>query len=58
MVVNKDETPIRNFVNLFGRKPAVIWHDDKLGETLSTFRLVNPFIVPTLVTTEHGIYSF
>ncbi len=29
---------MRNFIQLFGRKPAVVWHDDKLGETLSMFR--------------------
>ncbi len=59
----QDETPVRNFIELFGRKPAVVcsllfltftlchlmslnyllyflqvWHDDKLGETLSMFR--------------------
>lgn len=33
-----DETPVRNFVNLFGRKPMVVWHDQKLGETLTMFR--------------------
>ncbi len=34
----EDETPIRNFISLFGRKPMVVWHDQKLGETLSMFR--------------------
>jgi CBS domain containing-hemolysin-like protein len=34
----QDETPVRSFVELFGRKPAVIWHDSKLGETLTMFR--------------------
>jgi CBS domain containing-hemolysin-like protein len=29
---------VRNFMELFGRKPAVVWHDSKLGETLSMFR--------------------
>ena len=29
---------MRNFVDLFGRKPAVVWHDSKLGETLNMFR--------------------
>ena len=33
-----DETPIANFVRLFGRQPAVVWHDQKLGETLSMFK--------------------
>jgi metal transporter CNNM len=34
----EDEIPISNFLDLFGRKPIFVWHDDKLGETLSTFR--------------------
>jgi metal transporter CNNM len=34
----EDETPVRNFIELFGRKPSVVWHDDKLGDTLSMFR--------------------
>jgi CBS domain containing-hemolysin-like protein len=25
-------------MDLFGRKPGVVWHDSKLGETLSMFR--------------------
>ena len=29
---------MRSFMDLFGRKPAVVWHDSKLGETLSMFR--------------------
>ncbi len=33
-----DETPIANFVRLFGRQPIVVWHDQKLGETLSLFK--------------------
>ena len=33
----QDETPIRNFVDHFGRKPAVCWHDQKLGELLQVF---------------------
>ncbi len=36
--LSQDETPVRNFIELFGRKPAVVWHDDKLGETLSKFK--------------------
>jgi hypothetical protein len=35
---NQDETTISNFVRLFGRQPMVVWHDQKLGETLSLFR--------------------
>ena len=34
----QDETPVSNFMDLFGRKPAVVWHDSKLGETLSMFK--------------------
>lgn len=29
---------MRSFLDLFGRKPAVVWHDSKLGETLSMFK--------------------
>ncbi len=29
---------MRNFLDLFGRKPAVVWHDDKLGATLTLFK--------------------
>ena len=34
----QDATPVRSFLHLFGRKPAVVWHDSKLGETLSMFK--------------------
>lgn len=34
----QDETTISNFVRLFGRQPMVVWHDQKLGETLTLFR--------------------
>lgn len=34
----EDDIPIENFISLFGRKPIVVWHDDKLGQTLATFR--------------------
>ncbi|KAJ1437700.1 hypothetical protein B484DRAFT_324434 [Ochromonadaceae sp. CCMP2298] len=34
----EDETPVQNFMLLFGRKPAVVWHDQKLGETLAMFK--------------------
>lgn len=34
----EDDIPISNFVDMFGRKPIFVWHDDKLGETLATFR--------------------
>ena len=30
----EDETPVRNFVQLFGRGVHVVWPDDKLGEVL------------------------
>lgn len=29
---------MRNFIQLFGRKAQFVWHDDRLGETLSMFR--------------------
>jgi hypothetical protein len=34
----QDETPITNFVEFFGRKPVFVWHDEFLGETLTTFK--------------------
>jgi CBS domain containing-hemolysin-like protein len=34
----QDDTPIDNFVKLFGRQPSVVWVDQKLGETLNMFR--------------------
>jgi CRP-like cAMP-binding protein len=34
----EDDIPISNFVDMFGRRPIFVWHDDKLGVTLSTFR--------------------
>lgn len=37
-VDTKDEIPIRNFVTLFGRRPPVVWPDQKLGEVLKMFR--------------------
>lgn len=30
-----DETPVRNFVEIFGRGAHVVWADDKLGEVLA-----------------------
>jgi len=30
-----DETPVRNFVEIFGRGAHVVWLDDKLGEVLN-----------------------
>jgi hypothetical protein len=29
---------VSNFVEFFGRKPVMVWHDQLLGETLATFR--------------------
>jgi len=34
----EDETSVEAFVDLFGRKPMVVWHDTSLGETLAMFR--------------------
>eukprot|EP01031_Cornospumella_fuschlensis_P028941 gene28941-34930_t len=34
----EDEIPVENFIGVFGRKPMVVWHDQKLGETLQMFR--------------------
>jgi metal transporter CNNM len=33
-----DEIPMINFIELFGRKPIFVWHDDLLGDILSLFR--------------------
>uniref|UniRef100_A0A7S3PYU5 CNNM transmembrane domain-containing protein n=1 Tax=Chaetoceros debilis TaxID=122233 RepID=A0A7S3PYU5_9STRA len=33
-----DETPVRNFVQIFGRGANVVWIDDNLGEVLSTLK--------------------
>ena len=29
---------MQGFLSLFGRKPGVVWHDNKLGETLGMFK--------------------
>ncbi len=29
---------MHGFLSLFGRKPGVVWHDNKLGETLGMFK--------------------
>ncbi len=34
----EDCTPVQGFLSLFGRKPGVVWHDSKLGETLTMFK--------------------
>lgn len=34
----EDDTPLSNFISLFGRKPIFVWHDQTLGEVLSTFQ--------------------
>jgi hypothetical protein len=43
--VVQDEIPIRNFVTLFGRRPPVVWPDQKLGEVfqLNTALYEHPF---------------
>ncbi len=33
-----DETPVRNFIQIFGRNFHLIWPDDKLGDVLRTFK--------------------
>lgn len=42
---------------MFGRKPAVVWHDDKLGETLSMFRneRAHMALVRTVVEAADGV---
>ncbi len=35
----RNETPIKNFVSLFGRKPPVVWPDHKLGEVIQIYRI-------------------
>lgn len=35
----EDEIPVSNFLSLFGRQPVFLWHDDKLGSALDTFRM-------------------
>lgn len=34
----EDETPLENFIKLFGRKIIYVWPDDKLGHVLNTFK--------------------
>mmetsp|Transcript_1144 Transcript_1144/g.1853 ORF Transcript_1144/g.1853 Transcript_1144/m.1853 type:complete len:655 (-) Transcript_1144:172-2136(-) len=34
----EDETPVRNFITLFGRPYQVVWHDSNLGEVLKAFK--------------------
>ena len=33
-----DETPVRNFIQIFGRNFHLIWPDDKLGDVLKVFK--------------------
>lgn len=33
-----DETPVRNFIQIFGRNFHLIWPDDKLGDVLKIFK--------------------
>jgi metal transporter CNNM len=44
LVDPKDETPVRNFMTLFGRVPIIIWPDNKLGVMLNVFRQGNGHI--------------
>ncbi len=52
----EDETPIKRFVDLFGRTPCVVWHDEKLGETLKLFKSSRSHmgIVRDVVEGENG----
>lgn len=34
----EDDTPLKSFVQLFGRQPTLVWSDDSLGVALSGFR--------------------
>ena len=34
----EDATPLKNFVQLFGRQPTLVWQDDTLGLALAGFR--------------------
>jgi metal transporter CNNM len=34
----EDEIPVSSFIRLFGRRPVVAWHDERLGEILTTFK--------------------
>lgn len=36
--LSQDGTLLKNFVELFGRPPIVVWPDQKLGEVLSVFK--------------------
>eukprot|EP01038_Epipyxis_sp_PR26KG_P009855 gene9855-13257_t len=34
----EDETPVSEFISLFSRHPCFVWHDQRLGETLTLFK--------------------
>ncbi|CAM9153949.1 unnamed protein product [Phaeothamnion confervicola] len=34
----EDETPVKSFVEIFGRGLQVVWHDQSLGEVLAAFK--------------------
>lgn len=34
----EDETPVRSFIQIFGREVHVVWPDDKLGDVLSELK--------------------
>ena len=36
--LRKDETPLRNFLSLFGRPVQSVWPDQKLGDVLAVFK--------------------
>lgn len=37
----EDQTPVRNFIQIFGRAFLLVWPDDKLGDTLRLFKKGN-----------------
>ena len=37
LVDPNDDSPVRNFMTLFGRHPIIVWSDQKLGEMLQLF---------------------
>ena len=45
---------MRNFVHLFGRKPAFVWYDNKLGDTLSMFRLEKSHMAVVIDVVSEG----
>ena len=43
----RNETPIKNFIALFGYKPPVVWPDQKLGEVLAHNFILFLFLKPS-----------